>query len=119
MIGEANSQLRGWGNYFKYGYPHKAIRKFNSFLELNLIAHLKRLNQCPFELKREGRYTTDESGVGGFVTAIIAQLTANAQGMSFRVSPVWETPCWVNEGGSVRDAWHTVKEPRQETLKPV
>jgi len=48
MIGEVNRQLTGWGNYFKYGYPRKAFRKVNSFLELRLIAHLKRRSQRPF-----------------------------------------------------------------------
>jgi len=48
MISEVNRQLTGWGNYFKYGYPRKAFRKVNSFLELRLIAHLKRRSQRPF-----------------------------------------------------------------------
>lgn len=48
MIGEVNRQLIGWGNYFNYGYPRKAFRKVNSFLELRLIAHLKRRSQRPF-----------------------------------------------------------------------
>ena len=48
MIGEVNRQLTGWGNYFNYGYPRKAFRKVNSFLELRLIAHLKRRSQRPF-----------------------------------------------------------------------
>lgn len=48
MIGEVNRQFIGWGNYFNYGYPRKAFRKVNSFLELRLIAHLKRRSQRPF-----------------------------------------------------------------------
>lgn len=48
MISEVNRQLTGWGNYFSYGYPRKAFRKVNSFLELRLIAHLKRRSQRPF-----------------------------------------------------------------------
>ena len=48
MIREVNRQLIGWGNYFNYGYPRKAFRKVNSFLELRLIAHLKRRSQRPF-----------------------------------------------------------------------
>jgi len=49
MISEVNRQLTGWGNYFNYGYPRKAFRKVNSFLELRLIAHLKRRSQRPFQ----------------------------------------------------------------------
>jgi len=48
MIGEVNRQLTGWGNYFNYGYPRKAFRKVNSFLELRLILHLKRRSQRSF-----------------------------------------------------------------------
>ena len=48
MIREVNRQLTGWGNYFSYGYPRKAFRKVNSFLELRLMAHLKRRSQRPF-----------------------------------------------------------------------
>lgn len=48
MISEVNRQLTGWGNYFNYGYPRKAFRKVNSFLELRLIAHLRRRSQRPF-----------------------------------------------------------------------
>jgi RNA-directed DNA polymerase len=48
MIGEVNRHLVGWGNYFDYGYPRKAFRQINSFLELRLIAHLKRRSQRPF-----------------------------------------------------------------------
>jgi len=48
MISEVNHQLTGWGNYFNYGYPRKAFRKVNSFLELRLIAHLKRRSQRAF-----------------------------------------------------------------------
>jgi RNA-directed DNA polymerase len=48
MIGEVNRQLIGWGNYFNYGYPRKAFRKVNSFLELRLIAHLRQRSQRPF-----------------------------------------------------------------------
>ena len=48
MIGEVNRQLRGWGNYFDHGYPRKAFRRINSFLELRLIRHLKRRSQRPF-----------------------------------------------------------------------
>jgi RNA-directed DNA polymerase len=52
MISGVNRQLRGWGNYFNYGYPRKAFRKVNSFLELRLIAHLKRRSQRPFRTSK-------------------------------------------------------------------
>jgi len=52
MIGEVNRHLTGWGNYFVYGYPRKAFRKINSFLELRFTAHLKRRSQRPFRLPK-------------------------------------------------------------------
>ena len=52
MIREVNRQLTGWGNYFNYGYPRKAFRKVNSFLELRLMAHLKRRSQRPFRIPK-------------------------------------------------------------------
>jgi RNA-directed DNA polymerase len=52
MIIEVNRQMIGWGNYFNYGYPRKAFRKVNSFLELRLIAHLKRRSQRPFSIPK-------------------------------------------------------------------
>ena len=48
MVKEVSRHLTGWGNYFNYGYPRKAFREINSFLELRLIAHLKRRSQRPF-----------------------------------------------------------------------
>ena len=52
MISDVNRQLTGWGNYFNYGYPRKAFRKVNSFLELRLMAHLKRRSQRPFRIPK-------------------------------------------------------------------
>ena len=52
MISQVNRQLTGWGNYFSYGYPRKAFRKVNSFLELRLMAHLKRRSQRPFQIPK-------------------------------------------------------------------
>ena len=52
MISEVNRQLTGWGTYFSYGYPRKAFRKVNSFLELRLMAHLKRRSQRPFQIPK-------------------------------------------------------------------
>ncbi len=52
MIGEVNRQLTGWANYFSYGYPRKAFRKVNSFLELRLMAHLKRRSQRAFRIPK-------------------------------------------------------------------
>lgn len=66
MISEVNRQLTGWGNYFNYGYPRKAFRKVNSFLELRLTAHLKRRSQRPFRTPK-GRSVHSHLGKLGLV----------------------------------------------------
>ena len=48
MVQEVNRQLCGWKNYFNYGYPRKAFRGLNAFVEGRLYRHLKRRSQRPF-----------------------------------------------------------------------
>ena len=67
MIGEVNRHLKGWGNYFQYGYPRRAFRKINSFAELRLGAHLKRRSQRPFR-PPEGRTIHRHLGKLGLVS---------------------------------------------------
>jgi RNA-directed DNA polymerase len=47
LIQEVNEQCRGWGNYFKYGYPRKAFRSVNRYVRERLIRHLQRRSQRP------------------------------------------------------------------------
>jgi RNA-directed DNA polymerase len=47
MIGEINLNLKGWANYFRYGYPRKAFREINHYVRKSLIKHLKRRSQRP------------------------------------------------------------------------
>jgi RNA-directed DNA polymerase len=67
MIGEVNRQVRGWGTYFDYGYPRKAFREINGFLELRLMAHLKRRSQRPFRVPK-GRTVHEHLKRLGLVT---------------------------------------------------
>ena len=32
LIGELNRNLRGWGNYFRFGYPRHAFNQINSYV---------------------------------------------------------------------------------------
>ena len=48
LIGQVNAHLRGWGNYFGKGYPRKAFRQVNRFVQERLERHLKRRSQRPF-----------------------------------------------------------------------
>jgi RNA-directed DNA polymerase len=48
LIERVNRQLRGWANYFSYGYPRMAKRKMNWYVRCRLIKHLWRRSQRPF-----------------------------------------------------------------------
>ena len=45
LIQEVNQSLRGWGQYFSYGYPRRARRKVNVYVVERLTKHLKRRSQ--------------------------------------------------------------------------
>jgi RNA-directed DNA polymerase len=47
MIGEINMHLKGWANYFRFGYPRKAFRNVNWYVRRKLTRHLKRRSQRP------------------------------------------------------------------------
>jgi RNA-directed DNA polymerase len=48
LISQINEHLRGWKNYFSYGYPRKAFRDINSYVRMRLTKHLKRRSQRPY-----------------------------------------------------------------------
>ena len=48
LIGVVNRQLRGWSEYFSFGYPRQAKRAMNSYVRARLIKHLQRRSQRPF-----------------------------------------------------------------------
>lgn len=48
LIGEINEHLRGWSNYFAWGYPRKAFREINSYVRQRLYYHLSRRSQRPW-----------------------------------------------------------------------
>ena len=48
LIEELNRHLKGWANYFSYGYPRKANRQINSYVRERLTQHVKRRSQRPF-----------------------------------------------------------------------
>jgi RNA-directed DNA polymerase len=50
LVAQINVHLRGWGNYFGLGYPHKAFRQINRFVQERLERHLKRRSQRPFRV---------------------------------------------------------------------
>jgi RNA-directed DNA polymerase len=48
LIDELNDHLRGWKNYYSYGYPRRAFRDLNRYVQTRLIKHLKRRSQRPY-----------------------------------------------------------------------
>ena len=50
LIAQINTHLKGWGNYFGRGYPRKAFRQINHFVQERLERHLKRRSQRPYRL---------------------------------------------------------------------
>ena len=54
LVEEINLHLRGWANYFAFGYPRVAFREINTYVRERLVRHLRRRSQRPFRLP-EGR----------------------------------------------------------------
>ena len=48
LIEDSNRQLQGWANYFKFGYPRKAFRNINTYVQERLRCHLRRRSQRPY-----------------------------------------------------------------------
>lgn len=45
LIEELNLQMKGWANYFRYGYSRKAFRTINCYVRVRLARHLRRRSQ--------------------------------------------------------------------------
>lgn len=50
LIERINRQLKGWANYYAYGYPRKAFRGINHYARQRLAKHLERRSQRPYKL---------------------------------------------------------------------
>jgi RNA-directed DNA polymerase len=48
LVGRLNRHLRGWANYFSYGYPRAAYWEIDWFVRGRLIGHLPRRSQRPY-----------------------------------------------------------------------
>jgi len=67
LIGELNRQLRGWANYYNYGYPRKAFRDMNGYARERLCKHLKRRSQRPYK-KPKGKSYYEHLNELGLIT---------------------------------------------------
>ncbi len=45
LVQELNRQMKGWANYFGYGYPRMAFREINRYVRCRMAVHLKRRSQ--------------------------------------------------------------------------
>jgi len=50
LIAELNLHLKGWANYYAYGYPRKAFRDINRYVRQRLTKHLNRRSQRQYKL---------------------------------------------------------------------
>jgi RNA-directed DNA polymerase len=48
LIEELNRHLKGWKNYFDFGYPRQAFREIDSYVRYRLAQHLRRRSQRPY-----------------------------------------------------------------------
>jgi RNA-directed DNA polymerase len=48
LIEELNRHLKGWKNYFDFGYPRQAFREINTYVRYRLTQHLRRRSQRPY-----------------------------------------------------------------------
>ncbi len=67
LIGELNRQLRGWANYYDYGYPRKAFRDINGYARERLCKHLRRRSQRAYK-KPEGKSYYEHLNELGLIT---------------------------------------------------
>ena len=56
LVEELNRHLKGWVNYFSFGYPRVALREINSYVRGRLEQHLRRRSQRPFRPPKEVSY---------------------------------------------------------------
>jgi RNA-directed DNA polymerase len=48
LIGELNRHLKGWANYFSFGYPSSVYCEIDRYVQGRLIQHLQRRSQRPY-----------------------------------------------------------------------
>lgn len=66
LIREVNQLLRGWAQYFQFGYSRRAYRRVNAYVVTRLTKHLQRRSQRPCRPPADVsyyRYLTQELGL--------------------------------------------------------
>ena len=53
VVEDLNNYLRGWGNYFDYGYPRKAFRDLSNYTRKRVVQHLNRRSQRKYHRPKD------------------------------------------------------------------
>ena len=53
LIQDLNRNLQGWAAYFSFGYPGKAYRNLNYYVQQRLWRHLRNRSQRPYRPPRD------------------------------------------------------------------
>ena len=56
LIEKLNRRLRGWKNYFGFGYPRVAFGAINTYVRDRLTQPLRRRSQRPFRPPEGGQF---------------------------------------------------------------
>ena len=64
LIGELNRHLKGWANYFSFGYPQSVYWEIDWFVRSRLIRHLQRRSQRPYRPPKGGAWYTHLKRLG-------------------------------------------------------
>jgi RNA-directed DNA polymerase len=64
LINEMNIHLRGWANYFSFGYPSQTFRHINWYLSERMSNHLTRRSQRPYRLRNQKSYYAELQKLG-------------------------------------------------------
>ena len=48
LVADINRHLKGWANYFSFGYPRMAYKEINWYVLRRLAGHLSRRSQRPY-----------------------------------------------------------------------
>ena len=56
LTAELNRHLKGWANYYCYGYPRKVFREINSYTRERMTKHLKRRSQRAYKVPKGKSY---------------------------------------------------------------
>ena len=102
LIAELNRHLKGWGNYFSFGYPRRAYGEINNFVLQPSLSPRGTAKPATLPPTRKGKPTTQHFQRMGLqlLTSSVSRLRLPAVG-DFRESRMRE----ICTSGSTRGEW--------------